>query len=68
MRMTIKLYGPNGLRVAHRDLEAGDVDCDALEHAADTATKALRPKPKTTTATRLGDDVRETATRESGEG
>lgn len=68
MRLTMKIHGAGPLRVAHRDLDPQNTDCDALEKAIDDAVKALRSKPRTTTATRLGDDARETAKRETDEG
>lgn len=62
MRMTIKLHG-SPMRVVHRDVE--DPDPAALDEAADAAVKALTRTQRTKmTATRLGDDARETAKRD----
>jgi hypothetical protein len=68
MRMTIKLYGPQGLKVAHRDLKPDNIDCDALELAADEAAKALESKRPAATATKTATRLGAGARRESDEG
>jgi hypothetical protein len=53
---------------AHHDLKPENTACDAFGRTADESTKAPKPTRRTTTATRLGDDARESSHRKSDEG